>query len=144
LTADVCGVCGTSFAEAMRAGERPSRPEVAPKDALAWSLIFPGLGHRKLGLGVDGFARGTIFVLCFAMAALIGLGGSLSGPLFTVFALYMTMALVVYLGTAVEAYRIAEGGSPFVATRVLLWGLTVLILLSVVLIALAVVGASRR
>ena len=95
---DACAVCGTSFAALMRQGEE--RPKVEPKTALAWSLIFPGLGHRKVGRGMDGLARGVLFAMLFVMALLTGLSAGGSGVLFGLFALFLGLAVVVYAGTA--------------------------------------------
>jgi hypothetical protein len=139
---DECELCGTSFATLMRQDEAP--PQVEPKDALAWSLIFPGLGHRKVGRGLDGLARGVLFAMLFAMALVIVISGVTSSGLLGVFLLFMVMAMVVYFGSAYEAYRLAEGGAPLVSTRVLLWATVGVIMMSVVLLALTVVTAARR
>lgn len=139
---DVCAVCGTPFATLMRQDQE--RPQVDPKDALAWSLIFPGLGHRKVGRGLDGLARGVLFGMLFTMAILTGLSGIRSGMLFALFALFMGLALLVYAGSAWEAYHLAEGGEPVVSARALLWATVGVILLSVVVLALTVVTAVRR
>ncbi|MGZ8619814.1 MAG: hypothetical protein ACXWYE_07920, partial [Actinomycetota bacterium] len=98
---DACAVCGTSFAALMRQGEE--RPKIEPKTALAWSLIFPGLGHRNVGRGMDGLARGVLFAMLFVMALLTGLSAGGSGVLFGLFALFLGLAVVVYAGTAWEA-----------------------------------------
>jgi hypothetical protein len=142
IALDACAVCGTPFAALMRQDEE--RPRVEPKDALAWSLIFPGLGHRKVGRGIDGLARGVLFGMLFSMAILTGLSGIRSGMLFGLFALFMGLALVVYAGSAWEAYHLAEGGEPIVSARALLWATVGVILLSVVVLALTVVTAVRR
>jgi len=139
---DACVVCGTSFATLMRQDEE--RPKVDPKDALAWSLIFPGLGHRKVGRGVDGLARGVLFAVLFSMALLTGLSGVRSGAVFGLFAVFMGLALAVYVGSALEAYRLAEGGEPIVSARALLWVTVGVILLSVVVLAITVATAVRR
>ena len=141
LELDACARCGTPFADLMR--EAPSeRPRAEPKEALAWSLIFPGLGHRVAGRPLDGLARGVLFGMSFAMALLLGFAGVRSGPTFAVFALFLLTALVVYGGSAYEAYRIADGGDVLIGSRPLLWVLVGLILLSVVMLALAVASAS--
>ena len=54
------------------------------------------------------------------------------------------MALIVYLGSAYEAYRIAEGGQPLVTARALLWATVGIIMLSVVLLALTVASVASR
>ena len=139
---DACALCGTSFATLMRRDEAP--PEVEPKDALAWSLIYPGLGHRKVGKGVDGLARGVLFTMLAAMVLTIVISGVTSAGLFGVLALFLTMALVVYVGSAYEAYRLAEGGSPLVSARTLLWATVGVIMTSVVLLALTVASVAGR
>ena len=139
---DVCAVCGTPFATLMRQDEQ--RPNVDPKDALAWSLIFPGLGHRKAGYGIDGLARGVLFAMLFSMALLTGLSGVSSAAVFGLFALFMGLALTVYVGSAFEAYRLAEGGEPLVAARTLLWVTVGVILLSMLVLVLSVVTAAKR
>lgn len=142
IDADSCQTCGTPFAALMRADEE--RPEVEPKDAVAWSLLFPGLGHRAAGRGTDGLARGVLFGLAFGMAMLIGVAGVRSGPALGVFLLLLTTGLAVYVLSAVEAHRLASGGDLLVASRTLLWVLVGVIFLSIVLLALAVVTATRR
>lgn len=142
IALEACAVCGTTFATLMRQDERP--PQVEPKDAFAWSLIFPGLGHRKVGRPLDGLARGVLFVLLFAMAVLIAMAGISTPLVFGMFALFMGMALLVYLGSAYEAYRIAEGGAPLVSARHLLWATVVVIMLAIVMLAMSVVTVTRR
>jgi Double zinc ribbon len=139
---DVCGVCGTSFAQLLRQDE--PGPTVSPRDAFLWSLTFPGVGHAKAGRAADGIARGTLFVLTFGLALVVVLSGVSSPPVFAVVALLLVSALTIYLGSAAEAYRIAEGGSPFVSARVLLWATVVLIMISVSLLAMSVVTVNSR
>lgn len=142
LEMDVCAVCGTSFAAMMRQDETPLRTD--PKEAVKWSLMFPGLGHRKAGRGPDGLARAVFFVMVLSMAILTGLSG-LSSPVGVgIFGLYLVAAIVVYVGSAYEASRIAQGGEPFISARQLLWVTVALILGSVALLALSVVFAARR
>ena len=139
---DACSTCGTPFAQLMR--EEPERPDVEPRDAVAWSLVFPGLGHRLVGRPFDGLARGVLFVVSFVMALLVGFGGVRSGVSFGVFALFLLTALVVYTGTAFEAHRLAEGGELLLSSRALLWILVGVIMLSVGMLAFAVTTAVRR
>jgi double zinc ribbon protein len=139
---DVCAVCGTSFAQLLRQDE--PGPTVSPRDAFLWSLVFPGVGHAKAGRAPDGVARGTLFVLTFGLALVIVLSGVSSPPVFGVVALLLVSALTIYLGSAAEAYRIAEGGSPFVSARALLWATVALIMTAVSLLALSVVTVNSR
>jgi len=139
---DICGVCGTSFAQLLRQDEPVST--VSPRDAFLWSLVFPGVGHAKAGRAPDGIARGTLFVLTFGLALVVVLSGVSSPPVFAVVALLLVSALTIYLGSAAEAYRIADGGSTFVSARALLWATVALIMIAVSLLALSVVTVNSR
>lgn len=139
---DLCSVCGTSFGQLLRQEE--ARPTVSPRDAFLWSLMFPGIGHAKVGRGPDGIARGTLFALAFGLALVIVLSGVSTAPVFGVVVLLLGSALVLYLGSAAEAYRIADGGTPFVSARALLWITVALIMLSVALLAMSVVTVNSR
>lgn len=140
---DACAVCGTSFSQLLRQEEEQG-PTVSPRDAFLWSLTFPGIGHAKVGRTPDGIARGTLFVLTFGLALVIMLSGVSSGPVFAVVVLLLVSALTIYLGSAAEAYRLAEGGSPFVSARALLWATVALIMVAVSLLALSVVTVNSR
>ena len=138
---DACSVCGTSFATQMRSDERA--PEVEPKDVLVASLIFPGLGQRKLGRPMDGFARGMLFAILCSIAIILAFANG-SGVLKAMFMLYLLLALAVYLGSAYEAYRMAEGAQPLVSTRHLLWATAVLVIVSVFVLAMSVITVAKR
>ena len=142
LELDACSVCGTSFAQLLRQDE--PGPAISPRDAFLWSLTFPGVGHAKAGRAADGIARGTLFVLTFGLALVVVLSGVSSGPVLGVVALFLVSALTIYLGSAVEAYRIADGGSPLVSARTLLWATVALIMISVSLLAMSVVTVNSR
>ena len=139
---DVCSVCGTSFAQLLRQDE--PRPTVSPRDAFLWSLTFPGVGHAKAGRAPDGIARGTLFVLTFGLTLVMVLSGVSSPPVFAVVVLLLVSAITIYLGSAAEAYRIADGGSTFVSARALLWATVALIMIAVSLLALSVVTVNGR
>jgi hypothetical protein len=140
---DACAVCGTSFAQLLRQEEEQG-PSLSPRDAFLWSLIFPGVGHAKVGRAADGIARGTLFVLTFGLALVIMLSGVSSAPVFAVVVLLLVAAITIYLGSAAEAYRLAEGGSPFVSARALLWATVALIMVAVSLLAMSVVTVNAR
>jgi hypothetical protein len=106
--------------------------------------VFPGLGHWKAGRAPDGLARGVLFAMLFSMALMMFAAGVTSGALFGVFGLFMGGALVVYVGSAAEAYRIAQGGGPLVSSRALLWATVALVMLSVALLATSVATSMRR
>ncbi len=139
---DVCAVCGTPFATLMRMDEKP--PHVEPMEALTASLIYPGRGHRKVGRTPDGVARGVLFAVVFTLTLLLASSGLHSTALLVAFLLYASLSLLVYVGSALEAYRLAQGGSMFVSSRTLLWATVGVILVSVGLIALSLIGAVRR
>jgi hypothetical protein len=136
-------MCGTSFAALLRQDEEQQRPTVSPRDAFLWSLTFPGVGHAKIGRTPDGIARGTLFVLTFGLALVIVLSGVSTPPVFAVVVLLLLSAMVIYLGSAAEAYRIAQGGSPFVSARTLLWATVALIMVAVSLLAMSVITVDR-
>jgi hypothetical protein len=142
IAADACSVCGTPFARLFREDEA-ERPSVEPMDALRWSLVFPGLGHRKLGRGLDGLARGVLFGVAVLLAVLTGFGPS-NGLLFGVFALFLVVGLGVYALSAFEAYRMAQGGDVLVGSRLLLWALVLVIFLAVALLAVSAVSSTRQ
>lgn len=142
IALDLCSVCGTSFGQLLR--EERAVPTVSPRDAFLWSLTFPGVGHAKAGRAPDGIARGTLFVLSFGLALVIVVSGVSSPPVFGVVVLLLGSAMVLYLGSAAEAYRIAGGGSPFVSSRALLWATVALIMLTVSLLAVSVVSVNSR
>jgi TRAP-type mannitol/chloroaromatic compound transport system permease small subunit len=70
--------------------------------------------------------------------------GVSSAPVFGVVILLLGSALVIYLGSAAEAHRIADGGQPFVSARVLLWATVALIMVSVSLLAMSVITVNSR
>jgi hypothetical protein len=141
LELDACVVCGTTFASMMRQGEAPE--PVDPKEALSASLLFPGLGHRKVGRGLDGLARGVLFSVLAAMAITILVSGVGSAGTFAVFSFFLVAALLVYVGSAYEAHRLASGGTPVVSSRALLWATVAVVMGSVTLLALSLVSAAR-
>lgn len=141
IDADACATCGTSFGSLLSL--TPARETASPRDALAWSLVYPGLGHQRLGLGLDGLARGILFTMTFGMALLIGLGGISRGPIFAVFVVYLVLALSSYGLTAWEAHRVARGAPLFVPSRPLMWVTVGLMLISVVTLALTVATSTR-
>lgn len=139
---DACAVCGTTFAALMREADAP--PSISPEEALRWSLIFPGLGHRKVGRPLDGLTRGILFALLAGMALLIALGGLKSSVLVGLFALYLVCAVAVYVGSALEARQLAQGGALFLPTRQVLWAGVILLMSSMALLTLSVISETKR
>ena len=60
---------------------------------------------------------------------MIVVSGVRTGPVFAV-VLLLVAALTLYLGSAAEAYRIADGGEPFLSARALLWATVALIMIA--------------
>jgi hypothetical protein len=139
---DSCVVCGTAFADAMRAFEQA--PKVDAARAVRWSLVFPGLGHRLVGLPLDGLARAVLFALALGMSLLAILSGLSSAVVILVFAVLVLIAIGVYAGSAVEAERVAHGGDLLVSSRTLMWVTVVVLLGSIALLVGAVTSAPRR
>ncbi len=142
---DSCAVCGTPFAKLFR-GEEEVAPRIEPGRALLWSLALPGLGHWMLGRRLDGVARmvlfawtaGTTLVLFLSRSGKGGLG-----PVASLVLLFLGSAVILYLVSALDALRMASGGSPLVSARMLLWGSAALVLLSTILATLVAFPAVR-
>ncbi|HEY7666643.1 MAG TPA: hypothetical protein VIE12_00820 [Actinomycetota bacterium] len=139
IALDACATCGTPFASVMR--QERDRPRVDPSVAFGRSLLFPGLGHAKLGLGAEGFARGALFLILLFVTLLIGFAGASSPLLKVMLVTFATGTIGVYLLTAVEARRLAEGGRPMVSTRLLLW-VTVGALMAAMALIVVVIGTT--
>lgn len=139
-----CAVCGTPFARLFQEPER--RPEIAPRDAALWSLVFPGIGHWRCGRTLDGVARGVMFAWVFGALLVLLLSRAGKGGLgvtFPMFGLFLAASVALYALSAVDAYRIAGGDAPLVSTRTLLWGSVTVLVLSVVLASLVMLPAVR-
>ena len=74
---------------------------------------------------------------------MLGLSGVHAGAVQFLFLVYLTASVLVYVGTAFEASRLAEGGEPFVSSRALLW-VTVGFDHVVIVVALVIGTAARR
>ena len=110
-------------------------------------MVFPGLGHWKLGRRGDAVARfaifgwsfGALLVLLFSRFGKGGLGATM--PLFL---LFLGASVAIYVLSAVDAYRIASGEQPIVGSRALLWTSAGLIVLSVLIATFVTLPAARR
>jgi hypothetical protein len=142
LDVDLCAVCGTSFGALFRVGAE--RPRIDPGTALRKSLLLPGLGHAAVGRAPDGVARGMLFAWTFGTAIVILFSGVSSGPAAGLLALYGVLAVGLYVFTAYEAYRMADGSGLLVSSRILLWGAVSLVLVSALMAAFLIFAAARR
>jgi hypothetical protein len=127
----ICTRCGARF-ESLFSRPEPG-PRIDPGRAARLSLLFPGAGHIAAGRTADGVARAVVFgwVALTVVAILVMRGGFRPGPLLPVVLLYLAAAAVVYGVTAVDARRAVEGEPPLLTSRMLLYGVGVLILLTV-------------
>jgi hypothetical protein len=139
---DICAVCGTPFAQVMRASV--GVPHVDPRDAVVRSLIFPGLGHRALGRNVDGLARGVLFAVTFGLGVLLAIAAAGSAALVGAFVLFLAAGIGVYVMSAVEAHRLASGGQLLVPTHILMWVLVGVVFVGITLLVIGVVTATHR
>ena len=139
---DVCATCGTPFASLMR--QERERPTVDRREAFRRSLLFPGLGHRMVGRELDGFARSVLFSMLLIATVMLAFSGVPSGAVRFLFLLYAAATVAVYLMTAFEAARLADGGDLIVSSRALLWVTVTILLVSVVMVSLVIGTASKR
>jgi len=145
IEANECSTCGTPF---YRLLEEPSvAPDVEPQTAAVWSLALPGLGHWKLGRRTDAVARFAMFgwafgALLILLVSRFGKGGL--GPTFPLFLLFVGASLMIYVLSAVDAYRLASGEQPVVSSRALLWTSAGLVFLSVLIATFVTLPAARQ
>jgi RNA polymerase subunit RPABC4/transcription elongation factor Spt4 len=141
---NVCPVCGTPFG---RLFEEPEvRRQIEPKDAAAWSILLPGVGHLKAGRRADGVARLVLFAwvvgtLAVMLISRFGTGGL--GPTASFVYLFVIVAVLLYVESAVDAYRVAAGDDPLVSSRMLMWAVVAVVMLLVLLGSLVVLPAAR-
>ena len=145
IEASVCETCGTPFARLFQ--EEDEGPEMDPQSAAVWSMVFPGLGHWKLGRKADAIARFAMFgwsfgALMVLVVSRIGKGGF--GPTFPLFVLFAFASVTIYVLSAVDAYRIASGEEPLVNSRTLLWASAGLVVLSVLIASFVTLPSARR
>ena len=143
IEASVCGTCQTPFA---RLFEQPEdRPQVRPRTAALWSLAFAGLGHWMVGQRPDGIARMVLFAwtLGTVIVVLASRSGAGFGSTISLFVLYLGAATGIYVLSAIDAYRAADGLPPMVSSRVLLWASAALVLASIALATLVTLPAAR-
>ena len=145
IEASACTTCGTPFARLFQ--ERAERPEMDPQSAAVWSMMFPGLGHWKLGRRAEAVARFAMFgwafgALMILVVSRIGKGGF--GPTFPLFLLFAFAAATIYVLSAIDAYRLAAGEAPLVSSRTLLWAAAGFVVLSVLIASFVTLPSARR
>jgi hypothetical protein len=132
----ICSRCGVRF-ESLFA-QPDQRPRVDPGRAARLSLLFPGAGHIAAGRTAEGVARAVIFgwAALTVLAILVMRGGFRPGPLLPLVLLYVAAAAGLYGITAVDAGRAAQGEPQLLSSRILLYGVGGLILLTVAIMFL--------
>jgi ribosomal protein L40E len=145
IEANECSTCGTPFGRLL--AEPKAAPEVEPQTAAVWSMLWPGLGHWKLGRRTDAVARIVIFgwafgALLVVLVSRFGKGGL--GPTFPLFVLFLGASLMIYVVSALDAYRLAAGDTPVMSSRALLWTSAALVFLSVLIATFVTLPAARR
>ena len=141
IESNVCSVCGTPFGDLFRQGEAP--PKIEPGEAFRRSLVFPGLGHRAIGRGGEGLARGVLFVMCFAIALVAGVSGVGTLAVAAVAGLFGMLGLLVYLGTAYEASKMAAGAPPLLSSRAIVWIVGGVLMAAVLMLTILITVAAR-
>lgn len=127
-----CAVCGTSFLERFRSEE----PEVAHNwsTALLLSAVAPGAGHISVGRYGTGSARLLLFVAWVVGAVLLATSAG-SGGLIAATPLLLG-AVVLWVLTLIDVYRLQQGESELLVGRTFLWLVVgVLLLLGIALFA---------
>jgi ribosomal protein L40E len=145
IEANECSTCGTPFGRLL--AEPKAVPEVEPQTAAVWSMLWPGLGHWKLGRRIDAVARFAMFAWAFGALLILlvsrfGKGGL--GPTFPLFVLFLGGSLMIYVVSAMDAYRLAAGDAPVMSSRALLWTSAGLVFLSVLIATFVTLPAARR
>jgi hypothetical protein len=133
MSLDACGICATPFAKLFEEKKHHQAP-VIPSQAAVASLFFPGLGHIRCGRLGEGIARAVLFVWALGTAVLLTATHppSGAGPLRAVAGLFFTAAAAVYVFSAVDSARVADGQPPVLSPKVLLYGSAGLVVMSVV------------
>lgn len=143
MARSTCSVCGTPFARLFQ--EPETTPHVEPGTALALSFLLPGLGHWKLGRKGDAVARIVLFVWSFGTVLVLAFARSDKGlgPIASLFLLFVGSTLILWLVSALDAYRIASDERPFVSARMLLWASAGLVVVSAIIATLVALPAAR-
>jgi hypothetical protein len=142
LEASTCSVCGTPFASLVAPTEPP--PAVEPGRAAMFSLFFPGLGHYLVGRTAEAVARAVVFTFAIATGLTILIGGLRSGfgPMLPLMVIALAAAGAVYVLSTVDAGRVAQGDPQVLSPRMLLYGATGLILVTLVFFIVAATSAA--
>jgi hypothetical protein len=147
IDANACSACGTPFGRLLAEPKEAAASGVEPQTAAVWSMLWPGLGHWKLGRGTDAVGRFVMFAWSFGALVILlvsrfGKGGL--GPTLPLFAVFLGASVLIYVVSAMDAYRLAAGDEPLMSSRTLLWTSAGLVFLSVVIATFVTLPAARR
>lgn len=78
---------------------------MSPGAAAGWSLVFPGLGHGKVGQGLLGAAIGLLTVTTLVFGLVLGFGPGAGGMA----SLLLLVVVGLWAVAALDAYRWARG-----------------------------------
>lgn len=129
LEAQVCAVCGTTFADTVRPPKET--PQRDPNTVALYSLFFPGAGHWQLDMRGQAVARGVLNVWVIFVAVVAAIQGSMA------MAVPFGVAAFALWGLAAhDAYREArrEGDQVILKGRAFLYVVFGLLLLMVILL----------
>jgi len=139
LTASVCTACGAArqgFGEPAAATE--IRTDREPAVVIGASVVLPGAGHLLMGRVGTGIAR-LLLALLWALGGVAMLAGDAGGAAQLPAMVLFVGALVVWIGSVVDARSLVMGSSAEVlGSRVLLWlvvGVTVALVAALLLTA---------
>lgn len=134
IEAMACERCGTLFAELFP--EEEGGRSVDPGRARTLSLFLPGAGHAAAGRVGEGVARAVLFL--WALGSGVGIfvaGGSGEGrgALRPLAVLYLIAVGILYGVSVIDAGRAAEDRPPVLSWRMLLFGVSGLVLVTLVI-----------
>ena len=141
LEAQVCSVCGTTFAEVVRPKE--TRPERDPNMAALVSLFLPGAGHMYLHQWPQGIARAivSLWVISVVLVSMLAGGKNNTSTVAVTFGL---VATALWLIGAHDAFREARGESDQAILKGRIFLYLVLGLLMLLFFMLVSAGLSAR
>jgi len=135
-------MCGTPFGRLL--AEPEASPDVAPQTAAVWSMLWPGLGHWKLGRRTDVVARIAMFAWAFGALLVLLVSRFGKGGLGPTLPLFLGASLMIYVVSAMDAHLLAAGETPIMSSRALLWTSAGLVFLSVLIATFVTLPAARR
>jgi hypothetical protein len=142
LELHLCATCATPFTKLFE--EQLERPDVDPRSAAKWSLVFPGLGHARIGRTAEGVSRAVLFVWSLGTALLMLLSQAPGlGFIKGLAVVFLLAALLAYALAAVDAFRQAAGDDPVLTPRSLLYGTAGLVIMSVGSLFIVVIRATH-